>query len=86
MLLGLGWLLAGTSQCTSSFWEGVLSTGRPSAIRRVSGMGWTALGCPMSTAEKAHQKDLESTWKMRTVKKFSLDSTAEPIQEKNFFH
>jgi len=85
-LLGFGWLCADTSQGASSLWEGVLSAGRPSTIGRVPGMGWAALECLTGIAGKAPQKALESTWRMRIVKKFSLDSTAEPIQEKSFFH
>ena len=85
VLLGLGWLCAGTSQGTSSFWEGVLSAGRPSAIGRVSGMGSAALGHPTGIAGKAPQEALESTWRMRTIKKFSLDSTAEPTRKKISF-
>lgn len=42
-------------------------------------MGWAALGHPI--AGKAPQ---ESTWRMRTLKQFRLDSTAESHPEKKF--
>lgn len=47
-------------------------------------MGWAALGHPMGIAGKAPQEALESTWRMRTLKKFRLGSTADPIQKKKF--
>lgn len=68
------------SQGTSSFCPGLLSSRRSSVIRRGSRMGWAALGHPI--AGKAPQ---ESTWRMRTLKQFRLDSTADPIQKNNYW-
>lgn len=77
----LGWFYgAGTSQGTRSFQEGVFCVGRPSVIRRVS--GWAAPRCSTLLHVKPLREALENTWRMSTVKRFSLDSTAEPIQEK----